>query len=281
MRNVTVVLPVLNEEQNLPAALESVTGVRRVVVVDSGSTDATATIATQAGADVVQFAYKPGGPKKKAWLLRELQITTDWVLLLDADERVPPSLWAEIDAVLSDPNPAAGYYVDRQLHFMGRVMRCFQPNWNMRLFRAGTARMEDLGLESLPGTGDNEIHEHVVVDGRTGFLTTPLTHDDFRGLTAWLERHNKYATWEAHLYRKLRREPVRITRLLRANAFERKRILRRLWVRLPGRPALRFLTWYVVRRGFLDGPQGLHFCLLMAHYELTISLKMRELAAEE
>lgn len=281
MRDLTVVLPVLNEEQNLPAVLESVKGVRRVVVVDSGSTDATVDIATHAGAEVVQFDYEPGGPKKKAWLLSELEITTRWVLLLDADERIPASLWAEIDAVLTDPETASGYYVDRELHFMGRVMRSFQPNWNMRLFRTGTARMEDLGLESLPGTGDNEIHEHVVVDGRTGFLSTPLIHDDFRGLTAWLDRHNKYATWEAHLYATFRSEPVRISGLLRANAIERKRILRRVWVRLPGRPVLRFLTWYFARRGFLDGRQGLHFCLLMAHYELTISLKMRELAAAE
>ena len=91
---------------------------------------------------------------------------------------------------------------------MGRKLRCFNPNWNMRLFRRGHGRMEDLELHDVPGTGDNEIHEHVKVDGATGYLRTPLRHDDDRGLTAWLERHNRYATWEAHLYRKFRREPI-------------------------------------------------------------------------
>jgi glycosyltransferase involved in cell wall biosynthesis len=277
MRDLTVVLPVLNEELNLPGALDSIADVRKVVVVDSGSHDHTREIALERGAVVVPFAFRPGGPKKKAWLLQNMPIDTEWVLLLDADERVPPALWTEIDSVLADSTSADGYYIDRELHFMGRLMRSFQPNWNLRLFRAGKASMEDLGLSDLPGTGDNEIHEHVVVAGRTGFLRTALIHDDDRGLTAWLDRHNKYATWEAHLYVKFSGESVRLQELARANAFQRKRILRRLWVRLPGRPLLRFLTWYVARRGFLDGIEGFYFCLLMAYYELTISLKIREI----
>jgi glycosyltransferase involved in cell wall biosynthesis len=277
MRDLTVVLPVLNEEINLPAALDSIADVRKVVVVDSGSRDRTREIALERGAIVVEFDYRQGGPKKKAWLLQNLPMDTEWVLLLDADERVPRPLWTEIDSVLVDSSSADGYYIDRELHFMGRVMRSFQPNWNLRLFRAGKASMEDLGLSDLPGTGDNEIHEHVVVDGSTGFLRTALIHDDYRGLTAWLDRHNKYATWEANLYVKFSREGVRPQELAKANAFQRKRVLRRLWVRLPGRPLLRFLIWYVARRGFLDGVEGFYFCLLMAYYELTISLKIREI----
>src|SRR4051812_38890630 len=121
MRDLTVVLPVLNEEQNLPAALASVGGVARIVVVDSGSTDRTAAIARSAGAEVVQFRYDGSGPKKKAWILSELPISTAWTMLLDAAERVPAALWAEIDEVLEHSSPARGYYVDRELHFMGRV----------------------------------------------------------------------------------------------------------------------------------------------------------------
>ena len=85
---------------------------------------------------------------------------------------------------------------------MGRRLHCFSPNWNLRLFRRGLGRIEDLGLADLEGTGDNEIHEHVEVNGKLGFLRTPLLHNDDRGLTAWLDRHNRYATWEAHLYRR-------------------------------------------------------------------------------
>ena len=278
---VSVVFPVLNEEENLPEALASVAWADEVVVVDSHSTDRTAELARAAGARVVEFDYRPGGPKKKAWALENLDLRHEWVLLLDGDERVTPELRAEIEQAIRS-GEADGYYVDRQLFFMGREMRSFRPNWNMRLFRRGRGRIEDLGLAGLPGTGDNEIHEHVVVDGNVGFLRTPLRHNDYRGLTPWLERHNKYATWEAHLYRNFRREPIGVgpRGFLALDSFQRKRVLRRVWVRLPGRPAIRFLTWYVLRRGFLDGRPGFIFCALMAWYEFIIGAKLRELEAQ-
>jgi glycosyltransferase involved in cell wall biosynthesis len=277
----TVVLPTLNEETNLPAALASVEWASEIIVVDSNSTDATGEIARAAGARVIEFAYREGGPKKKTWTLANVPMRTDWVLLLDADERVTDELRREIEQTIAGGTSHDGYYIDREFVFMGRSLRCFRPNWNLRLFRAGRAFMEDLGLAGLPGTGDNEIHEHVFVHGSSGYLRSPLLHEDYRGVTEWLERHNRYATWEAHLYRRLRSEPVGVTpaSLMRMAPFERKRTLRRIWVRLPGRPLLRFLVWYIARRGFLDGRQGLVFCLLMSYYELIIGLKQRELAA--
>ena len=275
----TVLLPVLNEELNLAAALASVAWADQVIVVDSHSSDRTVAIARAAGAEVVQFDYAGAGPKKKAWALAHAPIRNEWVLVLDADERATDALRAEIEAAIA-ADERDGYYIDREFMFMGRSLRCFRPNWNLRLFRHRLARMEDLRMNDLPGTGDNEIHEHIEVAGTTGFLHAPLLHDDDRGLTAWLARHNTYATWEAHVYRKFRDEPLGFGPLsfLRLNAFRRKRALRRIWVRLPGRPLLRFVTWYVARRGFLDGRQGFIFCVLMAYYEFIIGAKMRELA---
>jgi glycosyltransferase involved in cell wall biosynthesis len=275
---VSVLLPVLNEELNLPAALESVAWADEVVVVDSGSTDRTVQLARAAGAEIVRFDYTSQGPKKKAWALRRLELRNDWVLVLDADERVTNELRTQIEAAI-EASDADGYYVDRELVFMGRSLRCFRPNWNLRFFKKGRGRVEDLGLHDLSGTGDNEIHEHIVLEGKVGYLRSPLLHDDYRGLTAWLDRHNKYATWEAHLYRKLRKEPIGVgpIELLRLGPFERKRVLRRIWVRLPFRPALRFFVWYVLRRGFLDGRAGFVFCVLMSYYEFIIGAKLREL----
>ena len=279
---VTVVICARNEEENLPEALASVPWAEVVVVVDSRSADRTAEIALDAGAEVVQFDYPGHGPKKQQWALENLHFRTEWVLFLAADERVPPELRGEIiDAVRA--GEADGYCLDREFWFMGRSLRCFRPNWTLRLFRHRLARMEDLGLGDLPGTGDIEVHEHVVLDGgRVGFLRSPLRHDDDRGLGAWLERHNRYATWEAHLYRRFRREPVGVGPLgfLRLDPVRRKRVLRRVWVRLPCRPLLRFVVWYGLRRGFLDGPQGFFFCALMAAYELTIAAKLYELEQE-
>jgi glycosyltransferase involved in cell wall biosynthesis len=275
---VTVIFPVKNEEENLPDAIASVSWADEVIVVDSHSRDRTAELARAAGAEVVQFDHVPGGPKKKAWALTSLEPRNGWLLLLDADERVPDGLRAEIEEAVAR-GEKDGYYLDRELVFMGRKLRCFNPNWNMRLFRKGSGRMEDLELQDVPGTGDNEIHEHVSVDGATGYLRTPLRHDDYRGLTAWLDRHNRYATWEAHLYRKFRREPIGVGPIgfLRLDPFRRKRVLRRIWVRLPLRSPIRFLVWYVARGGFLDGRPGFAFCVLMSYYEFIIGAKLREL----
>ena len=275
---VSVVLPVLNEATNLPEALRSVSWADEVVVIDSGSTDATRDIAQAAGARLVDFHYDGGPQKKKAWTVATQTFRNEWLLFLDADERVTPALRDEIESAIRNPEFEA-LALDREFIFMERSLRCFRPNWNVRLFRYGSVEMEDLGLHDLPGTGDNEIHEHFVPTGRLDFLEAPLLHHDYRGIGPWFDRHNKYATWEAHLYAKLRREPIGVSpwELLRMDAFRRKRVARQIWVRLPARPALRFLIWYFLRGGFRDGRVGLLFCYLMSTYELMVSLKLREL----
>lgn len=282
VNSVSVIVPTRNEEENLADALESIAWADEIIIVDSHSTDRTVEIACDVGAEVVQFDYDGSGPKKKSWALEALSPKGEWIMLLDADERVTPELAAEIREAIRDSN-ADGFCIDREFIFMGRSLRCFRPNWNLRLFKRGRGHFEDLGLDDLPQTGDNEIHEHVLLDGELGFLGNALRHDDYRGLTAWLDRHNKYATWEAHLYLKFRREPIGVgpVGFLRLDPFRRKRVLRRVWVRLPFRPALRFFVWYVLRRGFLDGKEGFIFCVLMAYYEFIIGAKLRELRMNE
>lgn len=279
---VTVVLPVKNEELNIAEALASVEWADQVFVVDSRSTDRTAEIAEAAGAQVVQFDFPGHGPRKKEWSLRNLSFRNEWVLLLDGDERVTPELRDEmVEAIERDDRD--GYCVNIEFFFMGRRMRCFQRIWVTRFFRHRLGHFEDLGLNGLETTGDNEVHEHVVVEGRLGFLRSTLRHEDRRDLVPWIERHNRYSTWEAHLYRRFRNEPIGVGPLgfLRATPPQRRRILRRVWVRLPFRSGIRFFIWYVLRRGFLDGREGFVFCVLMGWYEFTISAKMRELARAE
>ena len=242
--------------------------------------DQTVELAGSHGARVVTFEYDGGHQRKKAWTLATQAFPFDWVLFLDADERITPALQTEIQRVVLENDPeVSGVYVDRELLFMGRRMRSFSPNWNMRLFRPERTKMEDLGLGHLAATGDNEIHEHFVVSGVTRYLQPPLKHEDYRGIAHWIDRHNKYATWEAHLYLNLASEPFfpELLRILGLDPFKRKRVLRRIWVRLPARPAVRFFTWYILRRGFMDGLEGFYFCVLMAWYELLIGLKLNEL----
>jgi glycosyltransferase involved in cell wall biosynthesis len=273
---VTVVLPVLNEEKNLVAALESIRWASEVFVVDSGSTDRTAAISAARGATVVQFRHEYGGPKKKAWSLRNLPFSNEWALYLDGDERIPPDLQAEIAAVIRSPR-YDGYYLDREFIFRGKQLRSYRPDWNLRLFRHELAAIEDLGLRDVEGTGDNEIHEHFVLNGSTGFLTHALLHDDDRGIGPWIQRHDRYATWEAHLYQRLRNEPVLFTVSSLRSPIARNRLIRRIWVRLPARPFIRFIVWYFGKRAILDGWNGLQFSFLMAWYEFVISVKLKEL----
>lgn len=276
----TVLIPALNEEVNLRSALMSSSFADEVIVVDSNSTDRTVEIAESEGATVVQFDYRGVGPKKQNWMLQTLTFRNDWVFILDADERFTPELQDAItSAIAGDEHD--GYLIDRDLVFMGRSLRCLRPNYRVQLFKHTYGYFEDLGLNDLPSTGDNEIHEHVQLQGRLGILKPALLHEDDRGLTPWIARHNNYSTWEAYLYLKFRAEPIGtgLLQFMRLDPLNRKRVLRRIWVRLPLRTPLRFFTWYVLRGGFLDGLPGFVYCVLLAYHEFQIWAKIREIKA--
>jgi glycosyltransferase involved in cell wall biosynthesis len=275
----SVLMPVRNEELNVRAALESVTWADEIWVVDSHSTDKTLSIASEYTDKIIQFDYPGHPPKKKNWSLDNLQFRNEWVLILDADERVTPTLAQEIAAVIKKPLPV-GYYLDRDYVFLGRSLRSFRPNWNLRLFKHRLGRYEELATE-VPATGDNEAHEHVVLDGAAGFLRNPLLHEDKRPLRAWIDNHNRYSEWEAEVYRQLRREPLDLRGLLGRGPEWRHNQLKKLWVRMPFRPWARFLAFYVLKRGFLDGTEGFLYSVLMAYYEFLIGLKLREASRAE
>jgi glycosyltransferase involved in cell wall biosynthesis len=274
----TVLVPAKNEEKMLPGALASVKWADEVYVIDSHSEDATSEIAARYGAKVAQFDYPGHGPKKKTWAIENLPLQNDWILVLDCDERVSVELRGAIERAIVEGG-REGYYVNRDYWLMGRPIRCASPNYVLRLFRRGRGSYEDIGLHDLPQTGDNEIHESVTVDGDVGYLDGTLHHFHYQGLGSWLERHNRYSTWEAARYLAYRSQPIGFgpLQLLRMDHVARRRALWRIWVRLPCRPAIRFLIWYVVRGGFRDGLPGLVFAGLAISYELMISRKIREL----
>jgi glycosyltransferase involved in cell wall biosynthesis len=272
---VSALVPVKNEEANITACLKSLDWVDEVFVVDSQSTDDTAKAAECAGAQVVQFHYQ-GQAKKKNWSLANLPFRNDWVLILDADERVPPELAEEIRQRITEPDGPDGYYVNRRLIFLGRWIRHagWYPSWNLRLFRHRLGRYEKVAVNSAQA-GDNEVHEHVVLQGKADYLRRDLLHRDYKSLFHYIERHNRYSDWDSAVYLELRRQPLFVTEPFHG-AVARKRMLKRLWVRLPFRPLLRFLYMYVFRLGFLDGAAGWHFCLLSSIHEYHIGLKMKE-----
>ena len=188
---ITVVLAAKNEAVNLPRCLAALEPAERVIVADSHSTDATADIALGQGAEVVQFDYRGGYPKKRQWVLETVPIDTPWVLLLDADEVVPAALWEEIAGVVRQPDALDAYLISKGFHFLGRRIRHGGFSHSaVLLFRTGRARFERLFADEPTGL-DMEIHERVVVEDRIGRLATPLIYEDFKGLEAYLSRHNK------------------------------------------------------------------------------------------
>src|SRR5689334_21533222 len=173
---VSVLIPVRNEERNLPRCLQSLREFGEVCVLDSQSTDSTCEIAREFGAMVVQFWYAGGWPKKRQWAMDTLPLKYDWALLLDADEAVTPELIDEIRSAITNPQ-LNGYYIQLQLYFLGRRLRHSGASfWKMSLFRRGKGCFECRLADQDTSMADMEIHEHVVVEGEAGKLQHPLIH---------------------------------------------------------------------------------------------------------
>lgn len=274
---VSVIVPARNEAANLRRCLESVSWADQVIVVDSSSTDGTQDIAASLGAEVVQFNFSGTWPKKKNWALQHVPFRHEWVFILDADEVLPPNAEQELRGIVAaDVHPYVGYWINRRLMFMGKWLRhAYYPNWNLRLFKHRAGRYEQL-TDVDTASGDNEVHEHVIVDGSAGFLTCEMDHYAFPSVEVFVEKHNRYSNWEARVDLSERQRDADPARL-QYSRVARRRGLKRAAQRLPFRPLLRFLYVYVWQRGFLDGREGYYFARLHGFYEFLTVAKTFEL----
>src|SRR3954451_8335042 len=262
---VSVLVPVKNEETNLRRCLPALAWADEVFVVDSQSSDGTAAVAAEYGARVVPFHFNGVYPKKKNWALENVPFRNEWVLIVDADEVVVPELAEEI-ARRTGLDEADGFFLNMKYFFLGRRIRhCgYAEAWNLRLFKHRLGRYERMPVAPGTRTGDNEAHEHVELSGRTLRLRYELDHHAYPTIAAWVEKHNRYAVWEAEMYDRFLREPAPAS-IGTGKRFKRR--LKKVYLRLPMRPLVRFLYAYVIRLGFLDGRPGLVFCTLLAFYD--------------
>lgn len=268
--DVAVIILTKDEEANIAQALRSVCGwASQVFVFDSFSTDRTLDIAANFDCQVAQHPFENYGRQRNA-ALAKLPIQSEWVLFLDADEWLPPSLKTEISSILITGPAENGFYLKFRFIWMGRwIRRGYYPTWILRLFRRSKGRCED-----------RTVNEHLVVDGMCGKLQHEFIHEDRKSLSRWIAKHNAYATREAEeLFRS--RVDVQITAQFLGGQAERKRWLRlRVWNRLPAvvRPFGYFFYRYVVLGGFLDGKEALIFHLLQAFwFPLLIDAKLLEM----
>jgi glycosyltransferase involved in cell wall biosynthesis len=279
---VTVLLAARNEEANLSRCLSALAQAERVIVLDSYSTDGTAQIALEAGVDLVQFEYRGGYPKKRQWALDELNIRTEWVLLIDADEVVPAELWDEIATAIAGGGAHNAYFITKGFHFLNRGFRWGGFSFAaVLLIKRGKAHFEEI-LGDVGEGLDMEVHERMIVDGSIGRLRTPLVHDDFKGLYAYIDRHNRYSSWEAELRHRFLNQgqygKETIQPRLFGNTQERRRWLKGFIIRFPGEPLLWFTYHYFLRLGLLEGRRGLIACFIRSWYIATVRAKMYEIA---
>lgn len=225
----SAVLITLNAASQLEECLGSVAFCDEIVVVDSGSSDGTVALAQRYGARVIQSEWRGFGPQKQ---FAVEQAGNDWVLCIDSDERVSGRLREEILSVLSAPQHMAWRF-PRCNRFMGRYLRHGEgyPDWSLRLFDRRHARWSD-----------DAVHEKVVTDGDVGELTGDLLHESAESLDAYLAKQNRYTTLAAN-EAITQGEHGSIVKLLLS-------------------PPFRFIKFYFLRLGLLDGLPGLVHILI-------------------
>ena len=260
---VTGVVLCLNEAENLPRCLKSLSWCEEIIVIDSGSCDGSQEIALRLGARVIEHCQAGtfNISEQRNWALIHAEIKSDWILFLDADEEIGTACSSEIRRTIRSSANRNGYELTPRYWFLGRWLKRTQgyPNWHPRLLRQGSMYFEGGVWESFSTSLD------------IGRINEPYEHYAFsKGIDDWLQRHIRYADWEAN----------RIVEYLDyrdKNALGTKRWL---WLRQrsaelwPLRPILRFSQKYGFQGGFLEGWQGLLFCLLMGTYDLITVMKV-------
>lgn len=250
-----------NEERNLPDCLASVMDLAdELFVVDSGSTDRTVSIATQYGAKVLTHPFESHA-RQWRWALHHAPLMAEWVLGLDADQRVTPALRHEIRQLLDqkatmDTAPD-GYFLKRKQIFRGRWIKHggYYPIHLLKLFRRHAVWVDEGDL----------VDHHFRVRGAVAILKHDLIEDNQNevDISVWIDKHNRYATLQAQeeLQKSLRACDIGLREALLGAPDDRKRWLKQLWYRLPLyiRPVLYFFYRYVCRLGFLDGKEGFVF----------------------
>jgi glycosyltransferase involved in cell wall biosynthesis len=238
METLSVVIITRNEEQNLPDCLAGASWADEIVVMDSGSSDRTLDVARESGAKIFQRTWDGYTGQRNA---AHDRAAGDWILSLDADERITPELADEIRAMLADPDPVvAGYHLPYKVYYRGRWLKHggFYPETHLRLFRRGRGAY-----------GDRAVHEAIRVDGPTKSMSGHVEHHSYRSIADYLDRMAVYAALSA-------REYARQGRTIGP------------WG-IFGRAGFTFVNMYLIRLGFLDGYPGFLMAGLYTMYTFT------------
>jgi glycosyltransferase involved in cell wall biosynthesis len=272
---ISAIILTRNEAVNLPNCLASLQSLNaEIFIVDSGSTDGTVEIAQQFGCQVFQHPWE-NYAKQLNWALQNLPITTPWIMRLDADERLTPEVAEELKQILpKTPKDITGYQVKRRVFFMGRWIRHggYYPTWLLRVWRTGIGTCEQRWMD-----------EHIVLSqGKIANLNHDIIDENQKGLSFWVDKHNRYADREVKDLLTIALEPddPLLKKGQLSQASQRRWVKTNLYARSPLflRAFLYFLMRYTIGLGFLDGIEGLIFHFLQGFwYRFLVDAKIYEL----
>ena len=272
--DLTIALPVKNEEKNLLGCLQAIGSdfARHIVIIDSGSTDNTIAIAKSQGVAVVNFDWDGKFPKKRNWFLRNYNLQTKWVLFLDADEYITEDFKNELRQKISTTDKV-GFWLSYTIYFMGKKLRGGYPLNKLALFQVGAGEYEKIDEDKWSNL-DMEIHEHPILNGPVGHIKSKIDHRDFRGVSHYMTKHNEYASWETYRFMKICNDEVAKAKW----TWKQKLKYRLMQSALIG--PVYFFGSYFFYGGWKDGSKGFAFAILKMAYFTQIYCKIKELRGE-
>ena len=262
---VTVIIPVKNEEKNIEKCLSKLVSFTEVLIIDSESTDQTPVIVEKFNRKLINFKWNGRYPKKRNWALQNVKISNPWVLFLDADEYISEEFIDEVKDKLTD-NTKNAYWLTYHNYFFGSYLKHGDPFKKLALFKFGHGKYEKIHEDSWSHL-DMEIHEHPIIEGEIGEISTSIKHEDYKGMNAYIIKHNEYSDWEAKRYFSVKETWNDLT--IRQKI---KYSLLNSWLLGP----LYFSYSYIIKFGFFDGRSGFVFALLKMQYFWQIKIKIDE-----
>jgi len=263
----SAVILTYNEETILDQCLSALSFVDQIIVFDSFSTDSTLDIAKKHNATVLQRPFDNYAAQRNA-ALQSVPEHCDWIVMVDADEIITNDLKQEILKATTNADVITMFRVRRKDMFQDKWIKQSSgyPTWFPRVFKNGCVTVE------------REINEEYITAGEIGALQEHLIHYPFnKGLTWWFEKHNRYSEMEAYKMLQEITEPLVLSNLFSKDPILKRKAQKRLSYRLPFRPKIIFVAFYILKGGFLNGKAGYTFCKLRFIYETMIDLKVKDL----
>ena len=257
-----------NEEINITECLNSLKNFGEIVVLDSSSIDRTAKIASELGARVIVFKWNGKYPKKRQWSLEQVEYKNDWILFVDADERITVNFVTELrDFMANSTDSFSAASIPIDYYFAGKRLKHGQRPRKTALLRVGKVKFPVIDDLAADGMGELEGHYQPMISGKTRNFHNSIKHNDNDPISTWMSRHINYAKWEAHL---LMNPETKI------EVDSSKNGISTWFHKLPLRPFAFFIYSYFMKFGFLDGRAGFDYAFAKSWYYWLSDVIARE-----